>query len=220
MQDAREHFTERLDKVKQDILKMGTLVEESIRKSMRALVEKDIPLAEQVIQEDEAVNEMELSIQDDCVAIIATEQPVASDLRSIVTDIKVATQLERMGDHARHVARTTLELSDQKYMKKLIDLPRMADIVATMLHDVLTAYIKQDADEASEIAERDDQIDDLHDQVLREVMTYMMQDPANIAQAISLLFVARFLERLGDHVTNIAEWICYNVEGKHLELNK
>lgn len=220
MEDTREHFTERLDQVKQIVLKMGTLVEESIRKSMRSLVEKDTQLAQRVIDDDEAINELELSIQDECVAIIATEQPVATDLRSLITDIKIATQLERMGDHARHVARTALELSDQTYMKKLIDLPQMAEIVAAMLHDVLTAYVQGNGDLAGEVAERDDQIDQLHDQVLREVMTYMMQDPSNIAQAISLLFVSRFVERLGDHVTNIAEWICYNDKGEHLELNK
>jgi phosphate transport system protein len=105
-------------------------------------------------------------------------------------------------------------------MKKLIDIPRMAEIVSRMLRDVLTAYINNDATMAAEISEVDDQIDQLHNQVLREVMTYMMEDPSNISQAISLLFVSRFMERLGDHVTNIAEWICYNANGRHVELNK
>jgi len=199
---------------------MGTLVEESIRKAMKSLVDKDVDLARRVIDEDDAINQLEIEIQDDCVALIATEQPVAGDLRTIITSIKITTQLERMGDHARHVARTAVELSDQTYMKKLIDIPRMAEIVSRMLRDVLTAYVNNDASTAARVSEMDDQVDELHDQVLREVMTYMMEDPRNISQAISLLFVSRFVERLGDHVTNIAEWICYNASGRHVELNK
>ncbi len=220
MDNPRERFIEKLDSVQQNVLRMGTLVEESIRKAMKSLVDKDIELAQRVITEDEPINQLEIDIQDECVAVIATEQPVASDLRTVITSIKITTQIERMGDHSRHIARTAMELSDQVYMKKLIDIPRMGEIIANMLHEVLTAYVNSDPEKAKEAAAMDDQIDTLHDQVLREVMTYMMQDPHNINQAISLLFVCRYLERLGDHVTNIAEWICYNSMGKHVELNK
>jgi phosphate transport system protein len=219
MDDTRAHFSERLAHVQQSVLRMGTLVEESIRKAMRALVEKDLQLAELVIDEDQAINRMELEIQDECVAIIATEQPVASDLRGIITNIKITTQLERMGDHARHIAKTAKELANQTLVKKLIDIPRMADAVVKMLHQVLTAYMHGDAEHASRVSSMDDEVDELHDQVLRELMTYMMEDPANIAQSISLLLVSRFLERLGDHVTNIAEWIYYDSRGEHIELN-
>ncbi len=220
MENPRERFVAKLNDMQQNLLKMGTLVEESIRKAIKSLVDKDAELARRVIEEDEAINRMEIEIQDECVAIIATEQPVASDLRSIITSIKITTQIERMGDHSRHIARTANDLSDKTYMKKLIDIPRMGEIIADMLHDALTAYIDNDPERAKSAAAKDDEIDTLHDQVLREVMTYMMQDPNNISQAISFLFVCRYLERLGDHVTNIAEWVCYNNLGEHIELNK
>ena len=199
---------------------MGTLVEEAIRRSMQALKERDLELARKVIDEDEAINHMELSIQDKCIVLIATEQPVAGDLRGLITIIKIVTQLERMGDHALHIAKGALRLADETYMKKLIDLPRMADCAIRMIHDVLTAFMDGDQEKAIAVAAMDDEIDELHDQVMRECLTYMMQDPKNIPQATSFLFISRFLERLGDHVTNISEWICFNITGKHRELNQ
>ena len=199
---------------------MGTLVEEAIRKSMQALKERDEELAKQVIEEDRAINEFELTIQDKCIVLIATEQPVAGDLRGLITIIKIVTQLERMGDHALHIAKGALRLVDEQYMKKLIDLPRMSECAITMIHEALTAFMDNDQVKAEAVAAMDDEIDELHQQVMRECLTYMMQDPKNIPQATSFLFISRFLERLGDHVTNISEWICYNITGKHRELNQ
>ena len=218
--ETRKRYTENLAAINREVLKMGTLVEEAIRKSMQALREKDLELAKRVIDEDKVINQMELSIQDDCIALIATEQPVAGDLRGLITIIKIVTQLERMGDHAVHVAKGVLRLAGETYMKKLLDLPRMADCAIRMIHEVLTAFMNNDQQRALEVAEMDDEIDELHNQVMRECLTFMMQDPKYIPQATAFLFISRFLERLGDHVTNISEWICYNITGKHRELNQ
>ena len=216
----RQKYLENLSEIHTEVLKMGTLVEEAIRKSMQALVDRDVELAQSVVDSDSVVNEMELSIQDDCIVLIATEQPVASDLRGLITIIKIVTQLERMGDHAMHIAKAALRIADQPYMKKLIDLPRMAECAINMVHEILTAFMNNDLEKAVEVAQMDDEIDELHDQVVRECLTYMMEDPRNISQATSFLFISRFLERLGDHVTNISEWICYNITGEHRELNE
>jgi len=216
----RKRYVEKFTAINQDVLKMGTLVEEAIRKSMQALKDKDLELAKLVVDEDKIINQMELDIQDECIALIATEHPVAGDLRALITIIKIVSQLERMGDHALHVAKGALRLAGETYMKKLMDLPRMADCAIRMIHEVLTAFINNDQEKALEVARMDDEIDALHNQVMRECLTYMLQDPKYIPQATSFLFISRFLERLGDHVTNISEWICYNITGKHRELNQ
>ena len=218
--EIRQRFLESLHGINQEVLKMGTLVEEAIRKSMQALKNQDVDLANQVIEEDNVINQLELSIQDRCIVLIATEQPVAGDLRGLITIIKIVTQLERMGDHALHVANGAIRLADERYMKKLIDLPRMAECAIRMIHEVLTAFMNNDEEKAMAVAGMDDEIDELHNQVMRECLTYMMEDPKNIPQATSFLFISRFLERLGDHVTNISEWICYNITGIHRELNQ
>jgi phosphate transport system protein len=208
-----------LDTIHQEVLKMGTLVEEAIRKSIQALKNRDSALANKVVEDDTAINDIELSIQDKCIILIATEQPVARDLRGLITILKITSQLERMGDHAVHIAKNALKLAGQTYMKQLIDIPRMGECAIHMLHEVLTAFMNNDQQKAIEVAGMDDEIDDLNDQVMRECLTYMMQDPAYIPQATAFLFVSRFLERLGDHVTNISEWICYNITAEHKELN-
>ena len=215
----RQQFLDDLNAIQQDVLKMGTLVEEAIRKAILALRDRDTDLATKVIDGDVAVNDMELSIQDKCIVLIATEQPVAGDLRELITVLKILSQLERMGDHAVHVAKSALRLAGETYMKKLIDIPRMGERAVQMLHEVLTAFMDNDQEKAIEVAAMDDEIDELHDQVMRECLTYMMQDPAHIPQATSFLFVSSFLERLGDHVTNISEWVCYNATGELRELN-
>jgi len=217
---ARQHFSEELKALNQEVLKMGTLVEEAIRKAIICLIDQDIELAKRIIDEDEGINEMEVSIEDRCTILIATEQPVASDLRHIITALKIVTQLERMGDHAAHIAKAAVRLSEEVYMKPLIDIPRMSEIVIKMIHDVLTAFINSDAELAIEVARMDASIDKLHHQVMTEIWGYMKADSRYVKQSTSFLFISRFLERLGDHVTNISEWIVYNNTGKHVELNR
>lgn len=198
---------------------MGTLVEEAMQSAMHALKTKDYELAGRTIDNDEKINQLELEIQDKLTVLIATEQPVARDLRHIVTSLKVVTQLERMGDHAVHIAKSAIRLKDEEYIKPLIDLPKMSEIGVQMLHEVLTAFAECDEKRAQQIAQMDDQIDNLNNQVWRELITYMMEDSKLIRQATSLLFVSRWLERFGDHVTNISEWIVYDATGTHTELN-
>jgi len=198
---------------------MGMLVEEAMQNAMHALKEKDYELAKKTIEEDTKINQLELEIQDKLTILIATEQPVARDLRHIVTSLKVVTQLERMGDHAVHIAKSAFRLKNEEYIKPLIDLPKMSEIGVQMLNEVLTAFVECDDTRARQIAEMDDQIDNLNDQVWRELITYMMEDTSLIRQATSLLFVCRWLERFGDHITNISEWIVYDATGTHTELN-
>jgi phosphate transport system protein len=217
---TRQVFAEELAALHQEILRMGVLVEEALRRAVESLVRKDGELAQAVVAGDADINRMEQEIEERCVVLIAREQPVATDLRKLVTSLKVVTQLERMGDHALHVARGTLRLLPEPYMKPLIDIPRMAEIGIGMIRDVLTAFLDNDAERAREVAQRDQQIDELHTQVMREVFTYMMENTSFISQSISLLFISRFLERIGDHVTNICEWVVYSATGERVELNQ
>ncbi len=219
MEHGREHFNAAVRELNNEILKMGTLVEESFRNAMQALVDHDMELAEKIIVSDEKINDMELIIQDRLTVLIATEQPVANDLRHIVTSLKVITQLERMGDHAVHIAKAAKRLGGEEYMKPLIDLPKMSALGIQMLREVLAAFTERSEKKAREIAAMDDQIDNLNNQVWRELITYMMEDTKFIRQATHFLFIGRWLERFGDHVTNISEWIVYDVTGKHVELN-
>lgn len=215
----RHHYSDKISDIDRKILMMGTLVEESISKCIEALVNKDKQIASRIIEEDTRINDLELKIQDDLTILIATEQPVAGDLRHVITSLKIVTQLERMGDHAVHIAKTTLEIADQNYVKPLIDIPKMAQIGIEMLHASLSAFSESDQARARTIAESDDEVDKLRDQINRELITYMLQDMKNFSQVTSLLFITRWLERFADHVTNICEWIVYDCSGKHIELN-
>lgn len=220
MVTTRHHFNESLKTLNQDVVKMGTLVEEAVRKAITALVDQDTESAARIKKEDEAINQMQADIEDHCTILIATEQPVASDLRHIITALKIVTELERIGDHAVHIANAVIRLADEVYMKPLIDIPRMSEIAIKMIHDVLTAFITNDDNLAIQVSNMDSSIDELHHQVMREIWSYMMEDPRYIKQSTSFLFVSRFLERMGDHVTNISEWIVYNNSGRHIELNR
>ena len=212
----RQHFDEALKKLNQEVLRMGTLVEEALRNSVKALVERDLELADRIIAEDEKIDAYQLEIEDKCTILIATEQPVAADLRQIVATLNVLNDLERIGDQAVHVAEVMKRLYGEPYMKPLIDIPRMAEIAEGMIHDALTAFVNDDPKAARTVAERDDELDELHAQVVRELLTYMMEDPSKISQGINLLFLSRWLERSGDHVTNICERIVFLATGEHV----
>lgn len=212
----RQHFDEALQKLNQEVLRMGTLVEEALRKATKALVDRNIDLADEVIEGDKKINAYQLEIEDKCTVLIATEQPVAADLRQIVATLNVLNDLERIGDQAVHIAEVMKRLYGEPYMKPLIDIPRMADIAEGMIHDALTAMVNHDPEAAKEVARRDDELDELHAQVLRELLTYMIEDPSKISQGINLLFLGRWLERSGDHVTNICERIVFLSTGEHV----
>ncbi|WP_394214280.1 phosphate signaling complex protein PhoU [Thermoanaerobacter kivui] len=215
----RTHFEKELEELHYDVLKMGSLVEEAIANAIASLVNHDTELAQKVIDDDDRIDKMEVEIDNKCAKIMVTQQPIARDLRIVLTGLKIVTDLERMADHAVDIAKTTLRIAHQKYIKPLIDIPRMADIVREMVKMSLDSYVRQDLDLAKTIGEKDDIVDALYKQIFRELLTYMMEDPRNIDQATQFLFVARYLERIADHATNICEWVIYLDTGEHINLN-
>lgn len=216
---TREQYLEKLESLKKEIVKMGVLVEEALGKAMQALIEQNTDLAKLVIEDDEVINKMEIEIEDRCIALIATEQPVAGDLRHVVTGMKIITQLERMGDHAVHIAKAALRIDGKPYKKPLTDIPIMGEICMSMNREVLSAFMDDDAIKASDLADMDDDVDRLHEKVQRELFTGMVENEAFLPQALQLTYISRYLERYADHITNISEWIIYGNTGYHVDLN-
>jgi phosphate transport system protein len=203
-----------LSDLKDRVLKMGSLVEDAIRKSIKALVERDRQLALAVIDGDTVINTHDVEIEEECIRLLAIWQPTGSNLRFITTAIKIITDLERMGDLAVDICERTIELLDEPQLKPYIDIPRMAEAAQKMLKDSLDAFVSKDADLAMKVCEADDFVDNLNQQIFNELLIYMLQDPKNIARAVRLTYVAKYLERVGDHATNIAEMVVYMVKGK------
>jgi phosphate transport system protein len=209
-----------LDALKENILKMGSLVEDAIHKSIKALTERNRDLAVAVIDGDTTVNTYDVEIEEECIRILALWQPKGSNLRFITTAIKIITDLERMGDLAVDVCERAVELLEEPPLKPYIDIPRMAEAAQKMLKDSLDAFIAKDADLALLVCERDDFVDNLNHQIFNELLVYMLQDPKNISRAVRITYVAKYLERIADHATNIAEMVVYMVKGKvirHME---
>jgi len=217
---TRHAYEEQLDVLHRKLMTMGTLVEEAIHKSIKSLVERDIPLADEVIANDRLINELEYEIQGGCFQLIALQQPVGADLRRLGTMLKLVTDLERMGDHAVSIAKTTRRLKNEAYIKPLIDIPLMGDHVKQMVRDSLNAYIARDKEEAEKIAARDDVVDKLYSTIFHDLIALMTRNSDSISQATHLLLVAQYLERIADHVTNICEWIIYMKTGKMTDLNQ
>lgn len=216
---TRNTFVDELDSLHQDLIRMGSRVEEQINDCITALAKQDEKLALYVIDNDDIIDKMETDIEEKCVKLIARQQPLAIDLRTIFTTIKIVTDLERIADHAVDIGKITLRLKDEKYIKPLIDIPHMAQIVQDMIRGALDAYVKLDVHLAEKVCESDDEIDSLYKQVFRELLVIMMEDPSTINQSTQFLFVCKFLERIADHVTNICEWIVYLVTGEYKDLN-
>ena len=210
----QRHFHEELDALKQTLLAMGALVEDQIRRVMRAMVERDEALARDVIERDHQVNAYDVEVDEKCVELLARYQPAASDLRFLTTAMKIVTDLERIGDQAVNIAQRALELNREAQLKPYIDLPRMAAKSQQMVKDALDAFVARDAGLARDVCARDSEVDALKEQVFRELLTFMMGDPKTIARALHLILVSRFLERVADHATNIAEMVVYMIEGK------
>jgi phosphate transport system protein len=196
---------------------MGGFAETAIGQAVKALVDRDAELARTVVASDEAINESEIEIDEHCLRLLALHQPEAADLRFIAMAFKINSDLERMGDLAVNIAERTLELLREPLLKPLIDIPRMAEVVQTMVRDSLDAFVRRDAELARSVCRRDDQVDQLNDQIFRELLTYMLQDPKSIARAVGLILVGRHLERIADHATNIAEDVVYLVQGKTIK---
>jgi len=210
----QRHFHEELSALKQTLLAMGGLVEDQIRRVMRALIERDDAQARDVIDRDQQVNAYENEIDEKCVELLALHQPAAGDLRFITTAMKIVTDLERIGDQAVNIAQRALELNQEPQLKPYIDLPRMASSAQAMVKESLDAFVARDTALARRVRSQDGDVDDLNNQIFRELLTFTMSDPTTIPRAIRLILSARCLERVADHATNIAEMVIYLVEGK------
>ena len=208
------HFHDELEALKQTLLAMGALVEDQIRRGMRALVDRDSELAQDVIDRDRQVNAYDVEVDEKCVELLALYQPAAGDLRFITTAMKIVTDLERIGDQAVNIAQRALELNREPQLKPYIDLPRMADNAERMVKESLDAFVARDTALARRVCAEDSAVDDLKEQIFRELLTFMMEDPRTIPRAIRLIFISRFLERVADHATNIAEMVIYMVDSK------
>lgn len=216
--EIRTTFHKRLRKIQDDVLVMGSMVEKAIERSIEALKKRDQELAGKIIEDDQAINRKRFSIEEKCVELIATQQPMASDLRIIIGVLNIISELERIGDHAEGIAKIVLMIGDEPHLKPLIDLPRMAEKTEEMLRRSLKAFIDHDADIARQIAIEDDEVDNLYDQVFRELLTFMAEDPRTITRATRLIWVAHNLERSADRVTNICERVVYTVTGRMEEI--
>jgi len=208
------HFHEELDALKQTLLAMGGLVEDQIRRVMRALLERDDVIAQEVIDRDRQVNTYDVEVDEQCVNLLALHQPAASDLRFITTAMKIVTDLERIGDQAVNIAQRALELNREPQLKPYIDLPRMADRAQRMVKESLDAFVAGDTALARQVCAADAEVDALKEQIFRELLTFMMEDPRTVSRAIRVILISRFMERVADHATNIAEMVIYLVEGK------
>jgi phosphate transport system protein len=208
------HFQEELDQLKARLLEMGGLAEERVRSSVKALVDRDPALVARVLDGDGAINGFHIEIDSRCVRLLALHQPMAVDLRAILSAVKINTDLERVGDLAVNIAEAALRYLGHPPVKELIDIPRMADIAQGMLRDALDAFVRRDTALAQQVLDADDTLDALKTQVFRELLTYMLQDPHTIEPSLDLILVSRHLERIGDHATNVAEDVIFMVSAR------
>ena len=217
--EIRAAFHKKLKEIQDEILVMGSMVNKATLLAIEALQNRDLTLAKQIIIDDQKINRKRFEIEEKCIQLIATQQPMASDLRTIVSVLNIITELERIGDYAEGNAKITIMIGNEPPLKPLIDIPRMADKTVDMLNRSLTAFINHDADAAMKISAEDDFIDNLYDQVFRELLTFMAEDPKTITRATRLIWVTHNLERSADRVTNICERIVFMVTGKMEENN-
>ena len=214
----REVYQKKLNEIQDDILFMGSMVEKAILRSMEALKGRNLELAKKIVDDDQKINKKRFDIEEKCIELIATQQPMASDLRIIISVLNIISELERIGDHAEGIAKIALMIGNEPPLKPLIDLPRMAEKTADMLHRSMDAFIHHDIEAAKKIAAEDDEIDNIYDQVFRELLTFMAEDPKTITRATRLIWVGHNLERSADRVTNICERIVFLVTGKMEEI--
>ncbi len=216
--EMRTAFHKRLREIQNDILAMGSMVEKAIMRSIEALKNRDLEMAHRIIAEDQKINEKRFDIEEKCIQLIATQQPMASDLRSIICILNIITELERIGDYAEGIAKIVIMIGDEPPLKPLIDVPRMAEKTASMLHRSLEAFVTCDTETARKVVSEDNEVDALYDQVFRELISFMVEDPKTITRATRLIWVAHNLERSADRVTNICERVVYFVTGKMEEI--
>ena len=215
-QHTDQEYEAELRRLREQLLLMGAKVEEMIANSMRALVNRDSLLAREMIEFDHQVNRLELDIDEACLRILARRQPVASDLRFITTTLKLVTDLERIGDQGVNICERVIELNDEPPLKPYLDLPRMSEVALAMVREALDAFVAGDADRAQQVIARDAALDTYYADIFRVLLTYMMEDPRNIYRATRVQSIAKYLERVGDHATNLAEMVVFMVRGKDI----
>lgn len=216
--EMRTAFHKKLREIQDDILAMGSMVSKALLRSIDALKNRDLDRARQIIADDQKVNGKRFEIEEKCIELIATQQPMASDLRIIIAILNITTEIERIGDYAVGIARIVIMIGDEPPLKPLIDIPRMAEQTVDMLRRSLDAFINRDAEAAKKIAVEDDLVDNLYDQVYRELLTFMAEDPKTNTRATRLMWTAHNLERAADRVTNICERVVFIVTGKMEEI--
>ncbi len=210
----RQHFEAELQALRNQLLRMGGLVEERVHRAVRSLVVRREEDARRIVATDNEVNDLQIDIDDRCLRLLATQAPLAGDLRLITSAMKINADLERIGDQAVNIAENALTLIPQPPVKPLIDIPRMAEVAEGMIRDALDSFVKNDAALARAVLSRDDEVDELKDQVFRELLTYMMADPGTIQRALALILLSRNLERIADHATSIAEDVIFIAEAR------
>ncbi len=206
--------------VKEKILRMGALAEEQVAHAIKALVERDSKLAQKVIRRDHKVNALDVEIDEDCLRLIALHQPMAGDLRFLTTAMKIASELERMSDLAENICERAIELNEEAQLKPYIDIPRMGSHAQKMVKESLDAFVNRDSKLARKVLGDDDFIDTLNEQIFRELLSFMLEDPKTISRAIRISFISKYIERIADHATNISELVVYLVEGKIIRHTK
>lgn len=211
-----KRYEEELKKLREEILYMGGMVEDQILKSIKSLVERDSRLAELIIERDHEVNRLDVDIDDICVRLLALHQPAGRDLRFITTGLKITTDLERIGDMAVNICERALELNQEPQLKPYIDIPRMARVAQRMIRESLDAFVREDTELALKVCKDDGEVDQLNSQIFREVVTFMIDDPHTINRAIKISSISKYLERIADHATNIAEMVIFMVKGKSI----
>jgi len=207
-------FDEELKSLREKVLKLGVMVENAIRDSVRALIERDSELAKEVIKRDHLINALDVSVDEECVRLIALRQPMARDLRFITTTMKITTDLERMGDLAVNIAERAIELNEEPLLKPFVNIPKMAEVAQSMVKDTLDAFVTGCSRLPYEVIKRDDEVDELTVRNFEELLSFMIRDPKIIPLAVKRTYIAKYLERIADHATNIAEMVIYMCKGK------
>jgi phosphate transport system protein len=215
-QHTDKKYEEDLKRLREDILYMGGLVEDQIQKAVSSLVDRDSALAETIIERDHEVNRLDVGIDDLCIQLLALHQPAARDLRFITTALKITTDLERIGDMAVNICERALELNEEPQLKPYIDIPRMARTSERMIRESLDAFVREDTDLALKVCKDDQEVDDLNSQIFRETISFMIEDPHTINRAMKISSISKYLERIADHATNIAEMVVFMVKGKSI----
>jgi phosphate transport system protein len=216
----RHFFDKELEELHIDLIKMAGLVEESIDNTIVALKKQDIELARNIFVNDDIIDAYEGKIERRCLNLIARQQPLAKDLRTISAALKIITDLERIADHSSDIAEITIRMSKNKYIKPLIDIPKMAELAKQMVNQSIDSFIRQDTTLAQKVCDSDDAVDDLFLRIVFELVNIIKNDSAAVEQCIDFMFIAKYLERMADHATNVAEWVVYNVTGEHSHLTR